>query len=405
MKKLLNLTPFILLVFAIFSGFIIYKAAYFAKDYHFSSLAQSFVHGDLFLSPVNLPPGDFVDYRGKQYLFFGPMPSILLMPFVLFFGRDFPQITLSIFSIIIIYLAIFKLCRKFEFKSTDSIYLSNFFVFGTVLYFVGIVNISAYLVQAVATMFVVLSLLEYFGKKRWFLIGLLTAGAFATRATLFLICLFFLIEVLRQRKTINISRTLTLFLIPIVFTALVLGIYNFRRFHSFLDTGYTRNVTVLSESNYNNKLGWFNPIHIPANLYALLIMSPEPVKRENVTFALEFPFVKASGMGMAIWFTSPLFVYLIASRRKAYTLSALIAIAFLLIPSLFYFGIGTSQYGYRYALDFIPLLFLLLLPAFGKTLPNFAKILIVGGMIFNTLYMLSIWDIYPLFNIGDYLKF
>ena len=75
------------------------------------------------------------------------------------------------------------------------------------------------------------------------------------------------------------------------------------------------------------------------------------------------------------------------------------------MPSLFYFGIGTSQYGYRYALDFIPLLFLLLLPAFGKTLPNFAKILIVGGMIFNTLYMLSIWDIYPLFNIGDYLKF
>ena len=184
MKRLLNFTPFALFLFAVFSAFIIYRAASFAKDYHFSSLAQSFVHGDLFLSPVNLPPGDFVDYYGKQYLFFGPMPAILLMPFVLFSGRDFPQITLSIFSMIVIYLAVFKLCRKFEFKSSDSIYLANFFVFGTVLYFVGIVNISAYLVQAVATMFVVLSILEYFGKKRWFVIGLLTAGAFATRSTL-----------------------------------------------------------------------------------------------------------------------------------------------------------------------------------------------------------------------------
>lgn len=397
------IAPILVLIFAIFSGFIIYRAAWFGIDKHFSLLAQSFLHNDLFLSSNNLPDGDYVDFRGKQYLFFGPMPSILLMPFVFIWGKNFPQMTLSIVSLVIIYLAIFALCRKFKFTRIDSLWLTNFFVFGTVLYFVGLVNISAYVVQAVGTVFFVLALLEYFTKRRWLLVGILVGAAGASRITLFGVIVFFLFELFRSRKKFDLSRNLILFLLPVVFSMSMLGIYNFRRFHSFFDTGYTRNVSVLDKDYYNYKLGWFNPVHIGANLYALLVMPPDPVKVDFYQFVLEFPYIRANGLGMAIWFTSPLFIYLLLAKRGAHTLGAIVGVIVLVIPSLLYFGIGTSQYGYRYSLDFLPLLFLILLSAFKKGLPSFAKLLITLGIIFNCFYMLSIWNSYPLLNFFEYL--
>lgn len=398
------IAPLSVFIFAVFAGFIIFRAAWFGIDKHFSLLAQSFLQNDLFLSPLNLPSGDYADFNGKQYLFFGPIPSILLMPPVFVWGKNFPQMTLSIFSLVIVYLTTFFLCKRLKFSKIDSFWLANFFVFGTVLYFVGLVNISAYVVQAVGTAFFMLSLLEYFTKRRWWLIGILTGAAGATRVTLFGATIFFLFEIFRNRKTINFTRSLALLITPIILSLSLLGVYNFRRFHSFIDTGYTRNVSVLDKDYYNYKLGWFSPAHISANLYALLLMPPDPVKKDFYQFVLEFPFVKANGWGMAIWFTSPLFIYLLRTKRDTFTLSAAVGAGIILIPSLLYFGIGTSQYGYRYSLDFLPLLFLILLPAFKNGLPDFAKLLITFGIIFNCFYMLSIWDSYPLLSIFEYLK-
>lgn len=398
------IAPLSVFVFAIFSGFIIYNATWFSIDKHFSLLAHSFLQNDLFLSPDNLPNGDYVDFNGKQYLFFGPMPSIMLMPAVFIWGKNFPQMTLSLVSLALVYMSAFLLCRKLKFSKIDCFWLANFFVFGTVLYFVGLVNISAYVVQAVGTAFFMLSLLEYFTKRRWWLIGIIIGAAGATRITLFGAVVFFLLELMIHRKKINFSRNLVLLIIPIIISLTLLGIYNFRRFHSFADTGYTRNVSVLDKDYYNNQLSWFSTVHIPANLYALLLMPPDPVKKDIGQFVLEFPFLKANGWGMAIWFTSPLFIYLLLIKREAFTMGAVICAGMILIPSLLYFGIGASQYGYRYSLDFLPLVFLIMLSAFKKGLPDFAKLLITIGIIFNCFYMLSIWNSYPLLSIFEYLK-
>ena len=119
----------------------------------------------------------------------------------------------------------------------------------------GLVNISAYIVQAVGTAFVVLSLLEYFSKRRWLVIGVLVATAGATRITLFGMTLFFLLEIFRNRTKLNFQKSLVLLLLPIFFSITISGLYNFRRFGSVFDTGYTRNVSVLDKNyyNYNNK--------------------------------------------------------------------------------------------------------------------------------------------------------
>lgn len=404
MKKLDRsiVAPLLILLFAIFSGFIIYRAAWFGIDKHFSLLAESFLKGDLFLSPMNLPDGDYADHFGKQYLFFGPLPSVILMPAVWIFGKNFPQMTLSIASLVVTFGAIFLLIARLKFNLADTFWLANFFVFGTVLYFVGLINVSAYVVQAVGMVFVVLSLLEYFTKRRWLLIGLLVAAAGATRISLFAMAVFYLLEILRQRKQLDFKKIVALFLIPVILSLAVLGLYNWRRFGSVFDTGYSRNVSI--PKGYPNTVEGFVSIkHIPANLYLFLFAAPEPVKKDKVDYVVKFPFLRVNGQGLAIWFTSPLFVYLFWARRQPYTISAILGILALALPSLLYFGLGIHQFGYRYALDFYPLLFLILLSAFGRGLPTFAKVLITGGIFFNLFYMSSLWYSYPLLDIFEYL--
>lgn len=390
--------PIFLLFFAIFSGTLNYRAAIFINDKHFSSLAQSFINNDLFLSPINLPSGDYADYMAKQYLFYGPMPSIMLIPFVLAFGKEFPQNFLSIVGILIVYISIFLISRKLKVSKEDSIWLANFFAFGTVFYYLTLVNISAYLAQVVGTTFVILALLAYISRRNWLLVGILIAAAGVTRFTLFGASIFFLYELLKNKNR-NSKRKLLLFIAPIILSILVIGLYNNRRFHSPFETGYRYNVTLRTYPlNTNLDYGLFNIRHVPANLYTFLLKGPDSVKEEGKAFILKFPYLKVDGWGLTILFTSPLFIYLIRAKKFDYTVPATATIIILLIPSLLYFGIGFSQFGYRYSLDFLPFLFLILISAFSRGLPPFAKFLIFVGVIFNCLYMLSIWDSYPVFE-------
>lgn len=396
-KTIASLLPIFLLVFSVVAGYFIHQESQFTNERHFVQLAEAFIKNDLFLSPFGLPNGDYADYFGKQYLFFGPMPSLLLVPFVLIFGYEFPQMFLSVVSIFVTYVTVYLLCKRFKFNRVDSLWLANFFLFGSVLYFVSVVNISAYVVQAVVTPFVMLSLYEYFGKKRWALLGMFTAAAILTRVTLVGMAVFFMIELVRTTKKPELIKSSVLFLLPILVCVSLLGLYNFRRFNSPFNTGYTLNVTAVHNVGGNHEAGFFSPVHIPGNLYALLFMGPGMVNKTTYPFLAQFPYLKANGWGLAIWYTSPLLVYLIKARLKGVVLSAVGGILIIAAPSLLYYGIGMSQYGYRYSLDFFPLLFLILLTTFKEKLPTLAKIIILVGVLFNLFYMLSIWNAYPLF--------
>ncbi|MBI3282768.1 hypothetical protein HYZ70_01695 [Candidatus Curtissbacteria bacterium] len=396
------LFPLLIFLFAVFSGFIIWRDAWFENDRHFSILTESFLKGDLFLSPINLPQGDFADYFGRQYLFYGPLPSILLVPFVAVFGRNFQQAVLSWVSLPIVYFSIYWLLRRLKLAKLDAFWLANFFVFGTVFYFVGLINISAFVVQAVGTVFVVLSLVSYFWRRSFLVAGLLLAAAGLARVSLYGMAVFYVLEIFRLRGQIDIKKSFLALLMPIFFSLLILGIYNHRRFGSVFDSGYSHNVSEVAKGHPNLDEGLMSIKHIPTKLYLLLAAPPEPVTADKFEYIIKFPYLKVNSDGMAIWYTSPLFAYLLLAKRRPYTFSAIWAIVALAVPSLLYFGFGESQYGYRYSLDFLPLLFLILISAFAKGIPIFAKILIAFGIVFNCFYMASLWNSYPLLHFWDY---
>lgn len=193
----------------------------------------------------------------------------------------------------------------------------------------------------------------------------------------------------------KLNQIFKLITLPLVSLALF-GFYNYYRFGNFLDTGYGYIPETFPGLIAAKEYGLFSLKHLPGNLYILLFKSPEPIYLDNFSFVLKFPYLEASKWGMGIFFTSPVLVYLIlAQLKERYVLSSLITTGILLIVPLTFYGMGIWQYGYRYALDIYPFLLLILGSIFKKEMPFLAKCLIVCGIIFNLLFMYSIWGVYP----------
>jgi hypothetical protein len=388
----------LLLLFTIFSSILIIStAARYNWDKSLSLLAGQFIKGHISLEPTkDLPAGDISIYNGKFYMYFGPLASIILMPFVALLGKNFPQIIIGIGTLFVSFLAVYSISRSFKFSKPDSLWLSLFFVFSTVLFSTSVINITSYLVEALGVPLILLSLAEYFRKKRPLLIGLFLGLAVLTRLTLILAVMFFVAEFIRKRLS---KQQFLLLLLPFFLCLLFFGSYNYLRFHSFLETGYSYHIAQPFPLSKNFEYGEISLIHIPANLYSFLIMPPEPILYYSKGFVLRFPYLKANPWGMAIWFTSPLFLLLLYFKKNKYSLSSAIAAVSLAIPLFTYFSVGFAQFGYRYALDFLPFLFLLLIPSLSPKLSKTAITLITIGVIFNCLYITSLWGMYPHFGI------
>lgn len=361
-------------------------------------LAHQFIQWNVDLPTTNLPPRDIANYYNNYYVYFGPLSSILLVPFVWIFGTSVPQVALGVSSMIVSFIAVYFISKHFKFNSVDSLWLSMFFVFSTVLFSSSVINITAYQVEALGVPFILVAIWLYLSKRNAFFIGVLIGLAVMTRYTLVLTAAFFFFEMLQKRFTI---KQFSLLLIPIILALMVLGAYNMRRFHSVTETGYSY-VTTAGDMpiGYNLKYGTMSISHLPANLYSFLIMAPEPLMVDgNRGMVLKFPYLKVDSWGIAIWFTSPLFLLLLLRFKKGkYTYSALITTVLLMVPVFLWYSIGFAQFGYRYALDFLPFLFLLLLMSLTPKLTKTAIILIIIGVLFNCIYLDALWQTYPLFG-------
>lgn len=90
---------------------------------------------------------------------------------------------------------------------------------------------------------------------------------------------------------------------------------------------------------------------------------------------------------MSIFLTTPVTAFLLWQWRKTWLFGvAWLTIALLLVPLLTYYNTGWWQFGYRFALDFMPLL--LLLWAHTARKPEFSRLfktLIMASVVINLL--------------------
>lgn len=365
---------------------------------HFVDLAYAFLQGQLHLSSPIRIFDDYALFHERVYVYFGPLPAILLTPLVLLFGQRFPQEALMPVFVVSSLFLLYRLARLSGLKKPNCLWLATFFIFGSVYLPLSITSISSYQTQIIGVTFLLLALHEFLTRKRWVLIGLFIALAGLTRQTLFLAAVFFFLEILRGREQIKIKlKTELLLLISLLVAFILLGFYNFARFENPFENGYAYNATKNPIYTASRSEGFFSLKHVPGNLFFFLFKGPEPIRQDNLSYILKPPYIRVSEWGLSIFLTSPLFIYLLLARlkEKYNIISAFLTVIAMLIPVLTYAGVGVWQYGYRYALDFYPFLFLILLSIFQKGLPLIAKGLIVYSIIFTLIFMYSIWGIYP----------
>jgi hypothetical protein len=379
--------PLVIFAFVVGLGFRIEGAQ------QFSELAQGFLKGHpYFLHAIGGEGFDPVYYDYHIYWSEGAFPAIILLPFVAFFSLFhlfFFQGYIKWLFMFGVLFFVYRLARIIKYTQYDSIILALGFALGTV--FIGVASVSSgWLYAQVIEAFLVLwALYEYYSKRRWWLIGAICGMIFLTRATAAPIALFFALELWQRggNKTERAKRLLPI-CIPLGVAVLLQGFYNFIRFRSPLDGGYEYQLLGAAPAA-SRALGVFSPLHIPANLFALIFATPLTVVRDPVSWTLKFPYIKNNPDGLSIFITSPYFLYLFTQKWKSYdrTVRNLLAASGVsCLGVLCFYGLGRDQLGDRYSLDFLPELFLIFMIIYRKkhtVITNGMKFLLIGAGVLN----------------------
>jgi hypothetical protein len=146
------------------------------------------------------------------------------------------------------------------------------------------------------------------------------------------------------------SRVFVYFLIIPVALGLFTALYNYARFHSIFDFGYSHIPNVLQEPWYQH--GLFSLHAIPWNIHKMLF--------EGFRDAPNFPFISFAPFGCSIFLVSP-FLFLIFREGGPHKRVAWIAIGLLTFALWAHGNPGGWQFSYRYAMVLLPWMFLLLL--------------------------------------------
>jgi hypothetical protein len=363
----------------------------------YTDLAQSFLHGHLyFLHSIGGIYYDPVPYKGHQYWSDGAFPALALLPFValfdLFHATFYQNYIDWVFILATLYL-VYALARKFTYSVEDSLILM--FGWGLGSAYVGVASMSTAWMysQVLTTLLIFWSLYEYFTKKRWWLIGILCACIFLSRITAAPIAIFFILELWNTKKVMR-WRQLLFLLTPIIIAMGLQMLYDFLRFHSPFNDG-SKYQLLDAASSESRALGIFSIKHIPANLYAMLLGVPDVTTMTSTSWSLKFPYVQYNQYGMSLFLTSPYFLYLCGRQWKVFRSTArhlLVAAGMSCIGVLCFYGIGRDQFGYRYSLDFLPELFVVLMLVYRvehRGLSRGMKVLLLGSGVVNWWLLLS----------------
>jgi hypothetical protein len=341
---------------------------------HFQRQAEAFLRGRL---DVGVGGYDSLLYHGQHFLPFAPLPSVLMMPFVAILGGTVPVAVLTIPATAITAVILWRLFAVLGHTSADRAWLVLASLAGTV-YLAGVaLNSTAYAAHVLAFLFLSWALLLAVKGEKPLAAGLLVGLAGLTRNPEFLaalpVALLFgkgeaigLAPNGRSWKSAGMVAAGTL---PGI--ALTLA-FNAARFGSPLESGYA--LQVLSDPTLEEarRRGLVSLIHLPKNLYYLLIASPLPSGAGETEAVLSFPFIQPSPWGMGIIFVSP-WLLAVAWARGRVALTMALATVLLLLPSLLYYGIGWKQFGYRYGLDATP--FVVALAALAYRRPGWRRAL------------------------------
>lgn len=357
---------------------------------YYVRLSDAFLHGHLYVTDHPSWLNELVPNPSGPgwYVVYPPLPAVIITPLVAIWGLSLNQTAVSVVAGALTVVVAYFVAKSLLRKPTDHpqprqrtyIWLAVLFGFSTIFWWLAS-NGSVWLIaQVFSALFMLLAIYEAFNKARPLVMGLLVGASFWCRLPTILGIFFFAGLIISRQSNANWIGKLRSALKPLLLLALGAGVfvgldmaYNYARFQSFFDVAYWMIPGILDEPWFSH--GLFSLQYIWDNLPPFLWWLP--------TFTWTPPYMNAPVQGIAIWFTTPAFIFALRSKLKdAVTLSAwaaIFAIAFVIFTK----GLSGWGFGYRYAVDFYPFLFLLTVRGIGINLRWYHKLLIILGVVVN----------------------
>jgi hypothetical protein len=168
-------------------------------------------------------------------------------------------------------------------------------------------------------------------------------------------------------------RRLAWFAGPVLAIAVLAVLYHRARFADPTEFGHS--YLAVKQQAQIEAHGLFSYTYLARNLAVAFTLLPDVVEHA--------PYLIIGGHGLALWFTTPVFLLLLWPQRKNSMHRALwLTVAFVAIPTFFYQNSGWLQFGYRFSLDYTAFL-VLVLAVGGRRLGRGTKVLIVLGIVIN----------------------
>lgn len=319
---------------------------------HYVRLSDAFLHGRLYL--VDAPPWlELARYGEKAFVINPPAPTLFVLPWVAIWGLSTNQAIVTMIvgagAVGLFWVAATQLRWSLHFKVAMTVLLA----LGTNFWWAATDGSVWMLAHVSAVFFLMAALVETTGRNRPWLIGVLIGLAGLSRLTTFLAFPFFIYTITRGEgdRRVVIRRMVVFGLALAAMGGLYL-LYTYGEYGSFT-FGYERG-QFLDEPRFSK--GLFDISYIPSQINAILFSGP--------VFTGQFPYFKPSFMGLGLFFTTPALLYMFgASLKERLSLASLAALLLVFIPIVTYGMTGYAQFGYRFSLDLLP--FMVILVAFG----------------------------------------
>jgi hypothetical protein len=354
-----------------------------------------------------IPSEDIASSRGlTAYVSFPPVPSLIMLPGVLVSGRGAGDVIPTlVVAALILPLSLLVLRRLAEAGLSartprEDLWLVAMLAFGTVLFFSSVQGKVWYTAHVVGVALALVYAWASIEARRPVIAGVALGLAALTRTSMAFMFPLFVLEAWRMASRggaegssgtgaeraadpaaarRRLVRPLLEFAAPIAAFAAVGMLYNHARFGSPLEFGHTYLALGNQQPVYQQTLieqwGLAHYHYLSRNLAVALTGLPDVMAHA--------PWIQINGHGLALWFTTPALLLLLWPRQRIPLHRALLLTAALVaLPSLLYMNSGWFQFGYRFSLDYMVFL-VMLLAIGGRPLTRGAKGLIIAGIVIN----------------------
>lgn len=335
---------------------------------------------------------DAIESRTKKYyVSFPPFPAVIFLPLVAIMGMQVNDVIVTILLAGLVPALLFLILRRLAARGDsqrneeEDLWLVGMFGIGSVYYYSSIMGQVWYTAHIVSNVLVVAMILAALDGKRPVLAATFLGAMVLTRPQMLFWGILILFELVRVGQ-LNV-KNLAKMAVPLTLFAIAGAAFNYARFgavaefgHSFLNVRWTDRI---------QRYGLFNYAFIARNLSVAFTLTPK--------LTAKAPYVLISWHGVSLWFTTPSLIYLLWPERKTGLHTALWLVAApIALLGFMYQNDGWVQFGYRFSLDFLIAL-VMLLAIGGRSMTKTWKALIVLGVLVNLFGAITfnrMWNFY-----------